>query len=92
MRTSAPRGQTPGLRVPLTWDHLSAISALTTRGRILKLVQESALRGPGVVCLLRHRLRHMAGKLLVIWDGAHRSIAARSSRTFWLTAAQNGCG
>jgi hypothetical protein len=32
VRTSAPRGETPVLRVPLTRDHLSAISAITPAG------------------------------------------------------------
>ncbi len=70
MRTYAPRGHTPVLRVPLTRDHLSAISALTTTGRVLMQVQEEAFRGPRVVRFLNHLLRHMRGKLLVIWDGA----------------------
>ncbi len=70
VRTYAPRGQTPVLRVPLTRDHLSAISALTTSGRVLMHVQDEAFRGPGVVRFLRHLLRHIAGKLLIIWDGA----------------------
>ncbi len=75
MRTYAPRGQTPLLRVPLTRDHLSAIGALTADGRVLMQVQTEAFRGPRVVRFLRHLLRHIQGKLLVIWDGAlvHRA-------------------
>lgn len=75
MRTYAPRGQTPTLRVPLTRDHLSAIGALTTDGRVLMPVQTEAFRGPRVVRFLRHLLRHLVGKLLVIWDGSpiHRA-------------------
>ncbi len=75
VRTYAPRGRTPVLHVPLTRDHLSAISALTTSGRVLMHVQEEAFRGPQVVRFLHHLLQHLAGKLLVIWDGApiHRS-------------------
>ncbi len=75
VRTYAPRGQTPILRVPLTRDHLSAIGALTADGRVLMHVQSEAFRGPRVVRFLRHLLRHIAGKLLVIWDGApiHRA-------------------
>ena len=75
VRTYAPRGQTPLLRVPLTRDHLSAIGALTADGRVLMQVQTEAFRGPRVVRFLRHLLRHIQGKLLVIWDGApiHRA-------------------
>lgn len=33
-------------------------------------VQAEAFRGPRVVRFLQHLLRHIGGKLLVIWDGA----------------------
>ncbi len=69
VRTYAPGGQTPTLRVPLTRDHLSASGALTADGRVLMHMQAEAFRGPRVVRLLHHLLRHIAGKLLVIWDG-----------------------
>ncbi len=70
VRTYAPRGQTPVLRVPLTRDHVSAISALTSTGRVFMQVQRRAFRGPQVVRFLRHLLRHIPGKLLIIWDGS----------------------
>ncbi len=75
VRTYAPRGQTPILRVPLTHDHLSAISALTEHGRLCMRVQRCAYRSHAVVRFLKHLLQHMHGKILVIWDGApiHRS-------------------
>lgn len=74
VRTYAPRGQTPILRVPLTWDHLSVISAITPDGRLLMMIQKVAFNGIAVVRFLKHLLRHMQGKLLIIWDGlpAHR--------------------
>jgi transposase len=67
------------LRVPLTNDHLSAISALTVDERLFLSVQERAIRGPDVVRFLRHLLRQVPGKLLVIWDGAplHRGRAVK---------------
>jgi transposase len=75
VRTYAPRGQTPVLRVPLTRDHLSAISALTADGRLLYQVQTHAFAGPDIVRFLKHLRRHIPGKLLILWDGApiHRS-------------------
>lgn len=75
VRTYAPRGQTPILHVPLTRDHLSAISALTADGRLLTQVAQRAFRSQQVVRFLKHLLRHIPGKLLVIWDGSpiHRS-------------------
>ena len=79
-RTYAPRGQTPILRAPLSYDHLSVISALTTNGRLLVQMQEQAYCGVDVVRFLMHLLRHIEGKLLIIWDGApiHRSKAVKT--------------
>jgi transposase len=70
VRTYAPRGQTPILRAPLSYDHLSAISAITPAGQLLMQVQDHAYTSVEVVTFLRHLLRHMSGKLLIIWDGA----------------------
>ncbi len=58
------------LRAPLSYDHLSVISALTPDGRLFTRVQEQAFRGPAIVAFLRQLLRQVRGKLLVIWDGA----------------------
>ena len=73
--TWAPRGQTPLLHEWLTRDHLSVIGALTQNGQWFKQVQHGAFDGGGVVRFLRYLLRCVAGKLLVLWDGApiHRS-------------------
>jgi len=67
------------VRVPLTNDHLSVISAITLDGRLLLLVQDHAIRGPDVVRFLAHLLRHLPGTLLVLWDGApiHRGQAVK---------------
>lgn len=75
LRTYAPRGQTPVLREFLTHDHLSAISGITPQGDLYMMVQEEAYRGPTIVKFLKHLLRQIAGKLLIIWDGApiHRA-------------------
>ena len=75
VRTWAPRGETPQLRVYLTRDHLSVISGLTEGGRLLLQVRRHAFQAPDVVRFLKHLLRHIPGKLLVIWDGApiHRA-------------------
>lgn len=42
VRTYAPVGQTPVLRVPLTHDHLSVRGGITPDGRIYMQMQESA--------------------------------------------------
>jgi transposase len=75
VRTYAPVGQTPVLRAPLSRDHLSAMGGITQEGKLYLMVQERAYCGADVVGFLKHLARHIAGKLLVIWDGAsiHRS-------------------
>jgi len=67
------------LRVPLTRDHLSAISAITLDGRLLMAVRPRSLRGPDVVRFLRQVLRLLPGPLLVLWDGSpiHRAQAVK---------------
>jgi transposase len=75
VRTYAPRGQTPVLRVKLTRDHLSAIGAITPDGQLFMQRQDHAYTAEDVVRFLRLLLRRISGKLLVIWDGApiHRA-------------------
>jgi transposase len=74
VRTYAPRGQTPILRANLSRDHLSAIAAITPEGKLYMMVQDHAFRSPNLVCFLKHLLRHIPGKLLILWDRlqAHR--------------------
>ena len=61
--------------MPLSYAHLSVISVLTADGQLLMQVQDWAYQGPDVVRFLKHVLRHLPGKLLILWDGApiHRS-------------------
>lgn len=80
VRTYAPRGQTPVLRVPRERDHLAAISGLTPDGRLFIQMQDHAYRSEDAVRFLRLLLRKISGKLLVIWDGApiHRGKVIQS--------------
>ena len=73
--TYAPLGQTPIIRAPLSREHLSAMGGITPEGKLYLMVQERAYCGAEVVGFLKHLVRHIAGKLLVLWDGApiHRS-------------------
>jgi transposase len=78
VRTYAPRGLTPVLRVFLTRDtrdHLSVISAITSAGKLFLRTHEHAIQSGDVVRFLQHLLAHVPGRLLVIWDGApiHRA-------------------
>jgi transposase len=70
VRTWAPCGQTPRLQVPLTHDHLAAISAITPQGRLFMQTQDHAYHSPDAVRFLRLLLRKIHGKLLLIWDGS----------------------
>jgi transposase len=70
VRTYAPCGLTPVLAAPLSYDHLSVISAITLSGKLYFDLQKAAYTGDDIVRFLKS-LRHKSGKrLLVIWDGA----------------------
>ncbi len=75
VRTYAPVGQTPVLRVPQTHDHLSAISAVSAAGRLVFHLQDDSFHSEEVVEFLRYVLFVFAGPLVIIWDNAsiHRS-------------------
>jgi hypothetical protein len=80
VRTYAPVGQTPILHEHLTRDHLSVISAaISVEGKLLMMEQERSFKSPDVVRFLRHLLRQIPGKLLIIWDGSpiHRGRAVK---------------
>ena len=79
VRTYAPVGKTPILKENLTRDHLSAMSAITLDGKLYMLEQERAFKGEDVVRFLKHLMRQIPGKLLIIWDGSpiHRGGAVK---------------
>ena len=70
VRTWARCRQTPVLRVLLTRDHRSASGALSSDGRLFLQTQSGASHSVEVVRFLRLLLRKIAGKLLLIGDGA----------------------
>jgi transposase len=80
--------------VPLTRDHLSAISGITPEGRLFFRAQADAFRGPTVVAFLRQLARQVPGRLLVLWDGApiHRAQPVKdflqtvTGRRVWLVS------
>ena len=79
MRTYGPRGDTPIIKEFLTRDHLSAISGITPDGKLYMMVQEQAYKSPDVVDFLEHLLKHIPGKLLIVWDRSpsHRAHVIR---------------
>jgi transposase len=79
VHTYAPVGRTPILKEHLSRDHLSAMSAITLEGKLYMLEQERSFKGEDVVRFLKHLLRQIPGKLLVVWDGSpiHRGRAVK---------------
>lgn len=80
VRTYAPCGETPVLRVYETHDHLSVMSGLTLAGQLFTLTRSEALTGVESVCFLKHVQYHLDTRLLVIWDGSpiHRGDEVKS--------------
>jgi transposase len=70
VRTYAPRGQTPILRPFQTHDHLSVMSGITVEGKLYTMVRDRALTSADSVIFLRHLVRRVSSKLLVVWDGS----------------------
>jgi hypothetical protein len=90
VRTYAPMGQTPILREWWTRDHLSAISAISSEGKLYFHCQDHAIDSSDVVAFLEHLLREVPGRM-VSSGMAHRSIAATPSRSSWPTARRSDC-
>lgn len=86
-RTYAPMGKTPLLRETLTRDHRSLIGALTLDGRVFVHGQDQSLCSTDVVRFLKHLLRHIVGKLRIVWDGA--SIHYGAVKEFLQSGAAN---
>jgi transposase len=75
-RTWAPKGQTPVLQYHFNWKTLSAMAGVTWWNFYFRLFP-GAIRSPQIILFLSHLLRHIPGKLLIVWDGlpGHRSRA-----------------
>jgi hypothetical protein len=90
VRTYAPIGQTPILKENLTRDHLSAMSGITLEGKLYMKEQDRAFKGEDVVRFLKHLMRQIPGKLLVIWDGSPIHRGGAVSRIFWRAERPGG--
>ena len=75
------------LQYHFNWKTLSVIAGITLWNFYFRLYLGS-LRSPQVVAFLKHLLRHIPGKLLLVWDrlAAHRSRVVQQ-----LVAAQSEC-
>lgn len=83
VRTYAPQGQTPILRVFQTRDHLSVMSGITLEGHLFTMTRYEALAGTDSVHFLKHLRAQLDRKLLVIWDGSpiHRTLEVKAYLT-----------
>lgn len=83
LRTYAPIGKTPVLKVFHTRDHLSMMSAITPQGWLFTRTRYEALNGMDSVHFLNHLHFQTDRKLLVIWDGSpiHRNSQVRDFLT-----------
>jgi transposase len=64
------------LQYHFTWKTLSVMAGITFWNFYFRLFP-GAIRSPRIIEFLGHLLRHIPGKLLIVWDGlpAHRSRA-----------------
>ncbi len=46
------------------------MSAITLEGKLYMIEQERAFKGEEAVRFLKHLMRQIAGKVLVVWDGS----------------------
>jgi transposase len=55
------------------------MSAITLEGKLYMIEQDRAFKGEDAVRFLKHLMRQIEGKLLVVWDGSpiHRSRAVK---------------
>ena len=65
---SSELGHTPVLHEWQTRDHLSVMGGVTPTGKISTLVPQESLNGLHTIEFLKHLIRHVGPRLLVVWD------------------------
>lgn len=62
-----------------SWPKLSAISGVSTTGKLYILVRRGTIATPQVLVFLRHLLRHVDGRIILVWDNVrpHQSAAVK---------------
>lgn len=58
------------LKAPLSYDHLSVMSAITMEGQLYTLIRDRVLASADSVRFLKHLRQEIKSKLWVIWDGS----------------------
>ena len=70
VRTWAKKGKTPVLKTPTTHEHLSVASAVTMTGKLVTQIRTQPFDGAAIVDFLKHVLRQIPGRVVLVWDGA----------------------
>src|SRR5438477_1116163 len=70
VRTYSPEAHTPVIHEWQTRDHLSVMGGVTPGGKLYTLVRQESLNGLHTIEFLKHLIRHVGPRLLVIWDGS----------------------
>ncbi len=70
VKTYAPKAKSPVIKEWQTHDHLSVMGAVTREAKLYSMVREESFTGLQVEEFLRHLIRHLGPRLLVIWDGS----------------------
>jgi transposase len=91
-RTYAPRAHPAIIKVPASRERLSVIAAMTTNGNLYRSIYYESIGGYRVALFLRHLVRNLSSRLLVIWDGSpiHRAdpvanfLASKEGRHVWV--------
>ena len=82
VRTWAPRGQTPIVRMAFNWKRLSVIGALAvapdlSRVRIFLSPRPGSVDGSAVIVFLRSLRRHVHAPVLLVWDRLPAHVSRR---------------
>lgn len=79
------KGETPVIRSSGSWENISATGIIATDARMEKVhalctFTRGAVRKEDTVKTLRHLLRHVKGRIALLWDGLaqHRTRIVRS--------------
>ena len=70
VKTYAPKASSPVIKEWQTHGHLSVMGAVTRQAKVYSMVREESFTGLHVEEFLKHLIRHLGSRLLVIWDGS----------------------
>jgi transposase len=92
VRTWAPRGHTPILRLKCSWERLAATGALAvapdqSRVRTFLSLKPGSVDGASVIAFLRSLRRHIHAPVLLVWDRLPAHVK-RSTRD-WIAAQRH---